>query len=95
MIKAANDKGLPIAFRFVADGQDQGLNTPQFVIDAGARYYLADSKFPDRKSPIHRIRFFSNTMPNLFRRWPKILTIRSVHRLLMVMDLGNGVRGMV
>jgi len=51
MIKGANDRGLPIAFRFVADGQDQGLNTPQFVIDAGAKYYLADSKFPDRKSP--------------------------------------------
>lgn len=51
MIKGATDKGLPIAFRFVVDGQDQGLNTPQFVIDAGAKYYTVDSKFPDRKSP--------------------------------------------
>jgi len=51
MIKGAESRGVPIAFRFVADGQDQGLNTPQFVIDAGAKYYIVDSKFPDRKSP--------------------------------------------
>ncbi|GAA4802966.1 hypothetical protein GCM10023231_34900 [Olivibacter ginsenosidimutans] len=51
LIKGAEERGLPIAFRFVVDGQDQGLNTPQFVFDAGAKYYMVDSKFPDRLSP--------------------------------------------
>ncbi|SEN88111.1 protein of unknown function [bacterium A37T11] len=51
LIKGAEDRGLPIAFRFVVDGQDQGLNTPRFVIDAGAKYYVTNSKFPERLSP--------------------------------------------
>lgn len=51
MIKGAESRGLPIAFRIVVDGRDQGLNTPQFVFDAGAKYYLEDSKFPSRRTP--------------------------------------------
>jgi len=52
MIKGAQDKGLPIAFRIVVDGRDQGANTPQFVFDAGAKYYVANASFPDRKTPV-------------------------------------------
>lgn len=39
LIKSVNDRGLRIAFRIVVDGRDQGLNTPQYVFDAGAKYY--------------------------------------------------------
>ncbi|MCX3267439.1 DUF4832 domain-containing protein [Pedobacter agri] len=52
MIKGAQDRGLPIAFRIVVDGRDQGLNTPQFVFDAGAKYITEDPKFPDRRTPL-------------------------------------------
>lgn len=51
MIKGAADKGLPIAFRIVVDGRDQGLNTPQFVFDAGAKYYVENASFPNRRTP--------------------------------------------
>jgi len=51
LIQGAADRGLPIAFRFVVDGRDQGANTPQFVFDAGATYYMENSKFPDRLTP--------------------------------------------
>lgn len=51
LIKRAEELGLPIAFRVVVDGRDQRENTPQFVFDAGAGYWLSDSKFPDRKTP--------------------------------------------
>lgn len=51
LIKGAEDRGVPIAFRIVVDGRDQGANTPQFVFDAGAKYYLENSSFPDRKTP--------------------------------------------
>lgn len=52
LIKGAQDRGLPIAFRIVVDGRDQGMNTPQFVFDAGARYYLENSNYPTRITPI-------------------------------------------
>ncbi|MCW8313054.1 DUF4832 domain-containing protein [Sphingobacterium sp. InxBP1] len=52
MIKGAQEKGLPIAFRIVVDGRDQGANTPQFVFDAGAKYYIANTSYPDRKTPV-------------------------------------------
>ncbi|SOD11803.1 DUF4832 domain-containing protein [Pedobacter xixiisoli] len=51
MIKGALDRGLPISFRVVVDGRDQGLNTPQFVYDAGAKFYLENPSFPLRKTP--------------------------------------------
>lgn len=51
MIKGAESRGLPIAFRVVVDGRDQGLNTPQFVFDAGAKYYVENASFPNRKTP--------------------------------------------
>lgn len=52
LIKGAETRGVPIAFRIVVDGRDQGANTPQFVFDAGAQYYLENTNFPDRKTPI-------------------------------------------
>jgi len=52
LIRGAQERGKPIAFRVVVDGRDQGANTPQFVYDAGAEYWLADSKYPDRKTPL-------------------------------------------
>ncbi len=51
MIKGAEARGLPIAFRIVVDGRDQGLNTPQFVFDAGAKYYVENPSFPTRRTP--------------------------------------------
>ncbi|MDR0692914.1 MAG: DUF4832 domain-containing protein [Prevotellaceae bacterium] len=51
MIEGARQRGKPIAFRFVVDGRDQGLNTPQFVFDNGAEYYLENASYPTRKTP--------------------------------------------
>lgn len=52
LIKGAKDRGLPIAFRIVVDGRDQGMNTPQFVFNAGAKYYLENANYPTRITPI-------------------------------------------
>lgn len=51
LIKGAQKRGLPIAFRIVVDGRDQGQNTPQFVFDAGAKFYLENPENPDRQTP--------------------------------------------
>ncbi|MCD0489557.1 DUF4832 domain-containing protein [Pedobacter sp. MC2016-14] len=51
LIKGAEKRGLPIAFRIVVDGRDQGQNTPQFVFKAGAKYYLENTEHPDRQTP--------------------------------------------
>jgi hypothetical protein len=52
LIKGAKDRGVPIAFRIVVDGRDQGMNTPQFVFDAGAKSYLENAAFPTRITPM-------------------------------------------
>ena len=52
LIRGAEDRGLPIAFRIVVDGRDQGMNTPQFVFDAGAAYYVENEAFPTRITPL-------------------------------------------
>jgi hypothetical protein len=52
LIKRAEELEIPIAFRVVVDGRDQRENTPQFVFDAGAQYWLSDAKYPDRKTPL-------------------------------------------
>lgn len=52
LINGAAKRGLPIAFRIVVDGRDQGMNTPKWVFDAGAKSYLQDPRFPDRITPI-------------------------------------------
>lgn len=51
MIEGVKKRGLPIAFRIVVDGRDQGLNTPQFVFDAGAKYYVENANYPTRITP--------------------------------------------
>ena len=51
LIRGAAKRGLPIAFRIVVDGRDQGQNTPKFVFDAGAGYYLENAAHPDRQTP--------------------------------------------
>jgi hypothetical protein len=51
LVKGAKDRGLPIAFRIVVDGRDQGMNTPEWVFNAGAQYYLENSAYPTRRTP--------------------------------------------
>ncbi len=51
LVKKANELGLPVAFRVVVDGRDQGENTPMFVFEAGAEYWLDNDRYPDRKTP--------------------------------------------
>lgn len=52
LIRGAEQRGVPIAFRVVVDGRDQGANTPQFVFDAGAKYAVENDRYPDRKTPM-------------------------------------------
>lgn len=52
LVQAAREHNLPIAFRVVVDGRDQGANTPQFVFDAGAKYAVENERYPDRKTPM-------------------------------------------
>ncbi len=51
LIKGAEKRGLPVAFRIVVDGRDQGQNTPAFVFDAGAKFYLENPENPNRQTP--------------------------------------------
>lgn len=39
LFKSALDRNMRLSFRIVVDGRDQGLNTPQYVFDAGAASY--------------------------------------------------------
>lgn len=52
LINGAIERGLPVAFRIVVDGRDQGMNTPQFVFDAGAASYVENPSFPTRVTPL-------------------------------------------
>lgn len=51
LIRGAEKRGLPVAFRIVVDGRDQGMNTPEFVFNAGAQYYLENANYPTRRTP--------------------------------------------
>lgn len=51
LLEAARKHGLPVAFRIVVDGREQGPNTPDFVFEDGAEYYLSDPDYPDRRTP--------------------------------------------
>ncbi len=51
LINGVKTRGLPIAFRIVVDGRDQGENTPAFVFDAGAAYWLSNPAVPSQKTP--------------------------------------------
>ena len=61
LYQRAQELGMPMAFRVVVDGRDQGENTPQFVFDDGAEYWLENDKYPDRKVP--------NVMDKTWRKW--------------------------
>ncbi len=39
LFRSVFDRGMRLAFRIVVDGRDQGQNTPQYVFDAGAKWY--------------------------------------------------------
>lgn len=39
LLQSVLDRGMRLSFRIVVDGRDQGLNTPQYVFDAGAEWY--------------------------------------------------------
>lgn len=52
LYKRAQELGLPMAFRVVVDGRDQRENTPQWVFDKGAQFWLSDKNYPDRKTPL-------------------------------------------
>lgn len=49
LINGVKTRGLPIAFRIVVDGRDQGENTPAFVFDAGAAYWLSNPAVTSQK----------------------------------------------
>ncbi|WP_198171468.1 DUF4832 domain-containing protein [Mucilaginibacter aquatilis] len=51
LINGVKTRGLPIAFRIVVDGRDQGENTPAFVFNAGAGYWLSNSANTSQKTP--------------------------------------------
>jgi len=51
LINGVKTRGLPIAFRIVVDGRDQGENTPAFVFNAGAGYWLSNPAAPTQKTP--------------------------------------------
>ena len=57
----AQELGLPMAFRVVVDGRDQGANTPEWVYEKGAAYWpsseiprFSDRKVPDVTDPVWR-----------------------------------------
>lgn len=53
LFQSALDRGMRLSFRIVVDGRDQGLNTPQYVFDAGAEWYPDPNEKGERvrKSP--------------------------------------------
>jgi len=51
LINGVKTRGLPIAMRIVVDGRDQGENTPAFVFNAGAAYWLSNPAVPSQKTP--------------------------------------------
>ncbi len=61
LVRRANELGLPVAFRVVVDGRDQGENTPMFVFEKGAEYWLDNANYPDRKTP--------NVMDPIWRKY--------------------------
>ena len=71
MINGALERGLPIAFRIVVDGRDQRQNTPQYVIDEGAQYWLENPKYPDRITPYPQDPVFQRYYEELIRELAK------------------------
>ncbi|MBB4044222.1 hypothetical protein [Bacteroides reticulotermitis] len=53
LFQSALNRNMRLSFRIVVDGRDQGLNTPQYVFDAGAEWYPDPNgnNGENRKSP--------------------------------------------
>ena len=63
LYRRAQELGLPMAFRVVVDGRDQGENTPEWVYEKGAGYWPSSEipRFSNRKVP--------NVMDETWRKW--------------------------
>ena len=61
LVKSLKDRGLKMSFRIVVDGRDQGLNTPEYVFDAGCSYYTDGThltwKCPYPEDPIFQEKY--------------------------------------
>ncbi|MBD1427710.1 DUF4832 domain-containing protein [Sphingobacterium arenae] len=71
LIQGAMKRGVPIAFRIVVDGRDQGMNTPKFVFDAGARYYMENDKHPNRLTPLPQDPIFQRYYERFIKAFAK------------------------
>ena len=86
LVQKARELKLPIAFRVVVDGRDQGANTPQFVYDVGAeipRPQDPDAAGPDLPALLREVR----RSP---RRGVQRSGIHLVHRRLRPRQVGRG-----
>lgn len=87
LFKSALDRNMRLSFRIVVDGRDQGLNTPQYVFDAGAASYpdLMEIMAKAVNLLILMMKYFSKNMLLLLKHLPKSLMIRIKSILLMPM----------
>ncbi len=51
LLREVRNRGMRLAFRIVVDGRDQGQNTPQYVIDAGAKCFTSKVNDVDVYTP--------------------------------------------
>ena len=87
LVQKARELKLPIAFRVVVDGRDQGANTPQFVYDAGAEYAMSEPKYPDRRTRSSSATTRSSSQPS-----PRSSTIRNTPRSSTATASASGAR---
>ena len=58
LIASLKERGLRISFRIVVDGRDQGQNTPEYVFNAGAEYYVdGNIKSPYPEDPVFQDKY--------------------------------------
>ena len=61
LVTSLKARGLKMAFRIVVDGRDQGLNTPEYVFDAGCEYYTDGThtnwKCPYPEDPVFQAKY--------------------------------------
>ena len=51
LFRSILDRGMKLSFRIVVDGRDQGQNTPDYVFDAGAEYFISRMGSREVRSP--------------------------------------------
>ena len=51
LFRSILDRGMKLSFRIVVDGRDQGQNTPDYVFDAGAEYFISRVGSREVRSP--------------------------------------------